>query len=426
MDHTVILPQLRALRHLRSVLLRNARDGLADFQLCILDGEGEELVRSGVQRSTVNPTFSGFELEDSDVRSFTLVFLRNGVEEERLRQVVKLAELTHLPVELSELRNLGPDSLLIELTDGLYGNTVLFVNLRSTGIISRKAVVEEGKKPFDVMHLVEAVPKLAELQASIRSHREKAGELRELIGRLLSDRAAAMESERKRKDQMQRITKLRESIAEKKAEVEKAKESSAALRERIVHRAGEVKTALDSMEEAEGRLKASSEGKVSDEEQLERVSLFLEARRLKLLSQIQRIYPIVEQEEGVFTIRGLLLPESDLAAHEEEQMSTALGYVCHLVFMLSKYLQVPLRYSLLHAASRSSVRDEVLGHSGYPLYWRGVERTKFDAAVTFLQRDVNQLLSHRGVPLLEGTRLLASLHRLMQHELMLSLAPELS
>ena len=54
------------------------------------------------------------------------------------------------------------------------------------------------------------------------------------------------------------------------------------------------------------------------------------------------MYPIeaVDGDDGEYNIRGLKLPLKELAACEEEQLSTALGYVCHLVFMISKYLQV--------------------------------------------------------------------------------------
>ena len=73
------------------------------------------------------------------------------------------------------------------------------------------------------------------------------------------------------------------------------------------------------------------------------------------------------------------------------QVSTALGYTCHLVSLLSKcarrqaggcgrdartvlrYLGVPLRYAPRHFASRSSMRDDVVygRPDEFPLFWRG-------------------------------------------------------
>ena len=74
------------------------------------------------------------------------------------------------------------------------------------------------------------------------------------------------------------------------------------------------------------------------------------------------MYPIeaVEGDDGEYNIRGLKLPLKELAACEEEQLSTALGYVCHLVFMISKYLQVTVcicrHVSAARAAARAAAR----------------------------------------------------------------------
>lgn len=51
-----------------------------------------------------------------------------------------------------------------------------------------------------------------------------------------------------------------------------------------------------------------------------------------------------------------------------QEVSTALGYALHLVALLSKFLQVPLRYYPEVVGSRSRLRDDVLPHlSAYPL-----------------------------------------------------------
>lgn len=66
----------------------------------------------------------------------------------------------------------------------------------------------------------------------------------------------------------------------------------------------------------------------------------LEARQMKLLGELQSIYPI-ERLEQEYAIRGLELPADIVnSTRDDEHISSALGYVCHVVFMLSKYLQV--------------------------------------------------------------------------------------
>jgi len=42
----------------------------------------------------------------------------------------------------------------------------------------------------------------------------------------------------------------------------------------------------------------------------------------------------------LWTIRGIVLPNSDFVGVDEELCAAALGYTAHLTFMLSKYLDV--------------------------------------------------------------------------------------
>jgi hypothetical protein len=141
------------------------------------------------------------------------------------------------------------------------------------------------------------------------------------------------------------------------------------------------------------------------------------AKQLSLLHELRGLYPISTVQPGPrYTIRGLLLPERDFNTLPEEQVSTALGYTCHLVSLLSKYLQVPLRYYPRHMSSRSSMRDEVLSSGAaspleYPLYWKGVVQDDFRVAVLMLQRDIKQLLNSQGLAVVEG-HMLANVARL--------------
>ncbi len=69
----------------------------------------------------------------------------------------------------------------------------------------------------------------------------------------------------------------------------------------------------------------------------------LEARQTKLLFELQALYPIEKVDSGYYAIRGFELP-SDLSIKDEEHIATGLGYVAHLILLLSKYLDVILYY----------------------------------------------------------------------------------
>ncbi|CAM9415565.1 unnamed protein product [Phaeothamnion confervicola] len=162
-------------------------------------------------------------------------------------------------------------------------------------------------------------------------------------------------------------------------------------------------------------LQAAREVELGEEAaQHEETQLLLEARQARLVGHLQHIYPISYAASGEWAIRGLGLP-ADLQSRDDEVVSSALGYVVHLVAMIAKYLQIPLRYQVIYNASRSAVRDNVTGGStAYPLFKRGVERERFDRAVYLLARDVEQLAAARGVAVKPGQHMLSSLRRLIK------------
>jgi len=100
-------------------------------------------------------------------------------------------------------------------------------------------------------------------------------------------------------------------------------------------------------------------------------------------------------------------------------VSTALGYLCHLVQLTAKYLQVPLRYTPAHCASRSCMRDDVIRPTvEYPLYGKvppasspEAASSPFSIALLMLSRDVKQLLASQGLAMGDA-HMLAALRRL--------------
>lgn len=64
------------------------------------------------------------------------------------------------------------------------------------------------------------------------------------------------------------------------------------------------------------------------------------------------------------------------------------------------------------------MRDNVTGAGvAYPLFRRGVEKERFDRGVFLLARDVEQMLTLRGVRVMRGVgQLLPNLERLMAVE----------
>lgn len=161
-----------------------------------------------------------------------------------------------------------------------------------------------------------------------------------------------------------------------------------------------------------------------------KLQFLFESRQLKLLSDLQQVYPIERTDGGEYSIRGIELHLD--STRDDEVVSTGLGYVVHLLLLVSKYLEVPLRYQLLFYASRSMIRDPIAttvphntaavssaAQAGVtlPLYRRGNERERFEQALQWLRADVEQLLQTRGVPYVPRQSLLYNINQLFNCEL---------
>jgi hypothetical protein len=191
---------------------------------------------------------------------------------------------------------------------------------------------------------------------------------------------------------------------------------------------------------------------------IERVNLFrneiqLETNRIQLVQQLRCIFPIRVTHNDTsaihppnypkqqYMIANLPFPDDiHTPIVSDDQISSALGYVCQLVALVSKYLDVPLRYTLICKASRSAILFVSIGEVTttsssmmlsssssssssssrgmvYPLFReRGViDREQLDYGITLLDRNVNCLLRVRNVSYSNEWNLLAKIDRLLVH-----------
>jgi UV radiation resistance-associated gene protein len=159
-------------------------------------------------------------------------------------------------------------------------------------------------------------------------------------------------------------------------------------------------------------------------EELQKAEFLLEAKQLKMLYELQHIYPIKLNDAcDAFTIRGLELPSDLNQQRDDDIISSALGYVVHLLQLISKYLEIPLRYQLLYYSSRSMIRDPIHGlNQAYPLFRKNTERERFDRAIVWLKKDVEQVLLTRGLVYDPLKDILFNLNQLFSCELCPALA----
>jgi len=138
-----------------------------------------------------------------------------------------------------------------------------------------------------------------------------------------------------------RVQSLRNSIQQRKESMHKGLQSQAQSQDHLL----EAKKTLQERKMTQQQLT---------------VSLLAQRRRIGM--DLQIIYPIesIDDETLRFTIRGIKLPSTGkFEGSPEEEVATALGWTTHLVYLLSLYLCVPLRYPVQPVGGRSLIKDPV-------------------------------------------------------------------
>lgn len=144
-------------------------------------------------------------------------------------------------------------------------------------------------------------------------------------------------------------------------------------------------------------------------DKLQSLWLQLRCRQMRMLHEICQVYPI-ENHGRFWTIRGFsvagieTLSRQDL--REKDNISTALGFLAHLLVTISGVLEVPLRVDVREAgSSRTCISDlhEAVPRSGAPAPWQwplyygqGLERPRFERALRLLRDGLHQFLYSRG------------------------------
>lgn len=167
--------------------------------------------------------------------------------------------------------------------------------------------------------------------------------------------------------------------------------------------------------------------------------MFFSTGKLKI------VFPLIKgsDQDSTFSIAGLSLPNSDFTGCDEEEIAAALGCVAHVLRLLARWFDVPLRYPIVFLCSRSLILDEI-AHGGsprcaklnfgsyffsqfqtnrFPLFSRGVDRARFEYGVYLLNKNLEQLLQSQGCLALNLKQTLPNLATFMNNQLRSSVLP---
>lgn len=138
-------------------------------------------------------------------------------------------------------------------------------------------------------------------------------------------------------------------------------------------------------------------------------------RRTKdMIAELRDIYPILEHPDGKgYSICDIKLPTVDhLEGHDETMVSVAIGYVTHIVLILSELLDISLRFPLRYYGSKSFVvcnrRNQL-----FPLFvdsFKSRDFINFSQGVHLLNLNIVQIRTLHGLSTKELDQTLANLY----------------
>ncbi|XP_070239789.1 UV radiation resistance-associated gene protein isoform X4 [Bos mutus] len=404
--HVELPSQQRRLRHLRNIAARNIvnRNGhqLLDtyftLHLCNTEKVYKEFYRSEVIKNSLNPTWRSLDFGimpdrlDTSVSCF-VVKIWGGKED-----IYQL--LIEWKVCLDGLKYLGQqiharnqNEIIFGLNDGYYGAPFEhkgYSNAQKNILLQvDQNCVRNSYDVFSLLRLHRAQCAIKQTQVTV----QKIGkEIEEKLRLTSTSNGLKKESE----CLQLKILVLRNELERQKKAL--GREVVLLHKEQI---ALQDKGSTFSAEHLKLQLQKESLNELRKECTAKR-ELFLKTnaqltiRCRQLLSELSYIYPIDLNEHKDYFVCGVKLPNSeDFQAKDDGSIAVALGYTAHLVSMISFFLQVPLRYPVIHKGSRSTIKDNINDkltekEREFPLYPKGGEKLQFDYGVYLLNKNIAQ------------------------------------
>lgn len=432
--HVELPSQQRRLRHLRNIAARNIvnRNGhrLLDtyFTLHLYDNSKilREFYQSEVVKDSLNPTWRSLDFGimpdrlDTSVSSFVVRIWggKNEVYRILIEWEVNLGGLKYLG---QQIRARNPNEIIFGLNDGYYGAPFETKDSANTPNHNLLQVDHNCvRKSYDVKDLL----RLHRTQCAIKQTQVTV----QKIGREIEEKLRLTSASNKMKKESEclqlKILVLRDELErQKKAlgrEMELLHKECSSLQAKGLTFDAEHER-LQIQKESLHELRKECTAK---RELFLKTNAQLTIRCRQLLSELSYIYPMDVNDQKDYFICGVKLPNSeDFQAKDDGSIAVALGYTAHLVSMISFFLQVPLRYPIIHKGSRSAIKDNINDklmekEREFPLYPKGGEKLQFDYGVFLLNKNIAQLRYQHGLGTPDLRQTLPNLKNFMEHGLM--------
>lgn len=433
-----ILPRQRRLRHINFIYGRSLSEadpnGLMDVYLTLHEKEDSKpFYTSEVVTDSLNPMWRGldtseFEEMESSPGECVIFVVRvwncRVKDKHKLifQSIMDLNRLGYVGTNVEELGLFPTNSLVFEMGDGLYLREETVAVMRTANqlaLLDAHPSLDNRKtgRTAAYSEFIQVLRIKRELEFQI----QQAASHTKVIEQRRIQHTEYLELAQKRDILRSRVGHLRREVEARQQKQQREIEDVRESRKLLIPRARMLSKAQIAFLACKQKLNEELSALDVDRQLLSALRAALDKRRWRLISEIVEIYPIQPVSsaagERCLSVNLAKLPNADsFFGYEEEEIATALGSVCHVLFLVSKYLDVPLRYPILPMCSRSAIWDEISINgifTKYPLYSRGVDKKSFDIGVFLLNKDLEQLLNSQGWDVLTLRATLPNLQNLL-------------
>ncbi|XP_053827057.1 UV radiation resistance-associated gene protein isoform X3 [Vidua macroura] len=368
--HVELPSQQRRLRHLRNIAARNIinknghclLDTYFTLHLCDNSKIYKEFYKSEVIRNSLNPTWRSLDFGimpdhlDTSVSCF-VVRIWGGKKEHFQLLIEWKVNLDGLKYLGQQIHARNPNEIIFGLNDGYYRAS--FEQKDHSGTLKNSLLqvdqncVRNSYDVFSLLRLHRAQCAIKQTQVTVQK-----------IGREIEEKLRCTSTRNELKKESEclqlKILVLRNELERQK----KALGQEVALlhkqKSTLLDRENVFGTEYQKLEEHNESLYELRKECTAKREQFLKINAQQTIRYKQLLSELSYIYPIDLNNQKDYFVCGVKLPNSeDFQAKDDGSIAVALGYTAHLVSMISFFLQVPLRYPIIHKGSRSTIKDNI-------------------------------------------------------------------
>lgn len=442
--HFNLISQQLRLRHLRSISVRNVVPRFSISGECLLDrlietyftlhsveGHQNAIYTSEKIKYSLNPTWASFDpsawlQEQSTAMTSFLVRIWGG-QNEKFRVIIEwevhLPSLQYLGDQVKSSKY-GQNTVIFGLIDGYYGapsvkklnkessfsslcaSVLQTENNHQVAVSQRKDVIKVDLDQVQTSYNISSLQRLQMTQKAIQQTQLSVKDVcRSIESKVESDLKCISQLSEEEMLTL-KIKLLREDFLSKQKLLLKERKEEQGILEKLQQQELNLKRNKEQLDVNKSCLREHKPAYIERRESLVKLNAQLNMRRRQLISELMSIYPIIElQGTKEHLICGVRLPncESDeFTAMDDDTLAVALGYTCHLVSMIAKFLELPLRYPVNFHGSKSTVMDftsEKVPEKDrkFPLYNKGKEVAKFFYGTFLLNKNIAQIRQFNGL-----------------------------